>query len=65
MVADEIFDIPTIFNIDIEEQDSSKWNVLTTGLKNLEVKPLNLYEEDLTDSMKKKMMEKLASEALD
>lgn len=65
MVADEIFDIPTIFNIDIEEQDSSKWNVLTTGLKILEVKPLDLYEEDLTDSMKKKMMEKLASEALD
>ena len=62
-VAQEKFDIPTIFSIDTEEQDRSKWNVLTSGLKILDVKPLDLYEEDLTEGMKKKILERMASEA--
>ena len=65
MIGEGKYEIPFIFSIDIKEQDAAKWNELTHGLKILDIKPLNIYDVDLTDSMKKKQLEKLASEPLD
>ena len=64
MLGEDRYDIPFIFNVDVNEKDVQKMNVLTGGLKILDVKPLDVYDEDLTEGMKKKMMERLASEAL-
>lgn len=65
MVGEDRYDIPFIFNVDVNEEDVLKMNVLTGGLKILDVKPLDLYDEDLTEGMKKKMMERMAGEALE
>jgi DNA invertase Pin-like site-specific DNA recombinase len=64
MVGEDRYDIPFIFNVDVNEDDVLKMNVLTGGLKILDVKPLDLYDEDLTEGMKKKMMERMAGEPL-
>lgn len=56
-IGKERIDLPTIFNIDVDEQDPNKWNVLTHDLKVLDVKVLDCYDNDITDSMKKKKLE--------
>lgn len=56
-IGEEKYDVPSIFNIDVNEQDPNKWNALTNFLKILDVKVLDCYNEDLTESMKKKMQE--------
>jgi DNA invertase Pin-like site-specific DNA recombinase len=58
MLGDYRFDVPFIFGIDIYEQDPSKWCGLTNGLKILEIKTLDLYDEDLTESMIMKKKDK-------
>jgi len=63
-IGEDRYEIPFIFSVDIEEQNPSKWNNLTHGLKILDIKPLNFYDVDLTDNMKKRKLEKLASEPL-
>lgn len=65
MIGEDKYEIPFIFNIDVNEQDVTKWNDLTHELRILEIKALNLYDEDLTEGMKKKMLERMASEPLE
>ena len=64
MIGEDRYDIPFIFNVDVNEEDYLKINVFTHALKILEVKPLDLYNEDLTEGMKKKMLERIATEPL-
>ena len=56
-IGEEIYDIPTIFNIDVNKEGPNKWNALANYLKILDVKVLDCYNDDFTDSMKKKMHE--------
>lgn len=56
-IGEEIYDIPTIFNIDVNKKEPNKFNELTNYLKILDVKVLDCYNDDFTDSMKKKMHE--------
>ena len=65
MIGEDRYEIPFIFNIDVNEQDVTKWNDLTHELKILEIKALNVYDEDLTEGMKKKMLERIASQPLE
>ena len=71
MIENDRFDISFIFDLDVNEQDVSKWNdFIPNGLKILEVKPLDIYNEDLTEKMKEKMREKkddwrIVTEAID
>lgn len=66
MIGNDRFEIPFIFSLDVNEQDVSKWNdFIPHGLKNLDIRALDFYDEDLTEGMKKKMLERMATEPLE
>ena len=65
IVGEDKYDIPTIFSIDVRETNVSKWNTLTHGIKVLDVRSLDFYNEDSTDNIKKKRQEKIAESPLD
>ena len=58
-IGNEKYDIPSIFDIDVEEKNPTKWNNLTNALKLLDVRILDIYDDDLTEGMREKMKEKL------
>lgn len=66
MVGNDRYEIPYIFSLNVNEEDVSKWNdFVPHGLKNLDVTTLDVYDEDLTESMKKKKLERMATEPLE
>ena len=66
MVGNDRYEIPYIFSLNVNEEDVSKWNdFVPHGLKNLDVTTLDVYDEDLTESMKKKKLERIVSDATD
>ena len=66
MVGNDRYEIPYIFSLNVNEEDVSKWNdFVPHGLKKLDVTTLDVYDEDLTESMKKKKLERMATEPLE
>ncbi len=66
MVGNDRYEIPYIFSLNVNEEDVLKWNdFVPHGLKNLDVTTLDVYDEDLTESMKKKKLERIVSDATD